>query len=206
MSLLNVFVSSDRALVAVDTLGARPDGTFDHVSKIHHLPHSGLVVAVRCVIRFGRLVFDALDEICASYDAANEHHKEIFACVTDFIRQQASVDPQVRDRLNFAEQEVLFAGWSDQRRSFHATSYKRSEEGGEFVSTPIDPWCAAPGDANWGRPPVDDLSTAEGMERLARWQVMHSRQAFPSSAIGGLLLLVELTRGCTTVKTQCDLG
>lgn len=206
MSLLNVWVSRDRALVAVDTLGARPDGSFDHCSKVHYLPHSGLVVAVRGVIQFGRLVFDALDETCASYDAANEHHKEIFACVTDFIRQQASADPQVRDRLDFAGQEVVFAGWSEQRRSLHATSYKRTEEGGEFVSTPIDPWCAAPGDANWGRPPVDDLSTAEGMERLARWQVMHFRKASPSDAIGGRLLLVELTRGRTTVKTQCDLG
>lgn len=205
MSLLNVWVSRDRALVAVDTLCVDSYGSFFHGSKFHYLPHSGLVVAVRGIAQFGRVAFNICDELRASYDGANERVGTILEYATNVLREELKDKPEVWERLNFGQQEVVLAGWSEQRNGFHATSYKRLEDGGEFVTTPIDQWCVGPYEAGWGTPPVEDLSTAEGMERLARWQVMHGRQASPSDAIGGRLLLVELTRGCTTVKTQCEL-
>ena len=69
MSILNVWMSADRALVAVDTLGLEADGkTFDECSKLYVLPHSNLVIAGRGLVSFSCLIYQALHVRNLGYD------------------------------------------------------------------------------------------------------------------------------------------
>lgn len=206
MSLLNVWVSDHRALVAVDTQGINPDGSCCHGSKIYHLAHSNLIIAGRGLTVFSRLVFDICHHLNASYDEAIEQLPMILSRASELMYTQAETDG-VAGMVDLVQQEVVLVGWSERSNGLQAAWRKRSEFAGGFLDQPIAPALIAPHEPAWGYPPYDDLSSAAHMERMARWQVDRFRRMHPgeSDALGGRLLIAELLRDSMSMKVQCDL-
>ena len=50
--------------------------------------------------------------------------------------------------------------------------------------------------------PDHDLSTADGMDAQARYQVAWGRHFYPTLAIGGRLILAELQRDSMTISSR----
>lgn len=205
MSLLNIWLSPERALVGIDTQGVQPDGNKRPVSKCFYLAHSNLLIAGRGLPLFSRFVFDLCHFHSIDYDDAVENIEQILVRASEML-ESAAAHEGVAEKVDLVGQQVALIGWSDARNAFFATMRTRFEAKGKFVETPIQPWVASPYDAAWGDPPECDMGTAIGMETMARWQVNKGRSAFSADvALGGRLLLAELTVSGATIRTQCDL-
>lgn len=201
MSLLNVWVSSELALVAVDTQAEIGGGACLDVSKLIAFPAQKLVLACRGDL----LLFNALlafvhgsgaeiDALAGSLPVMADH------TVTQMTQSMAAPIGGYR----FHEAEFALVGWSEERRRVAGVAVVRMPGESRFTASEIDPWRIGP-NAGWSSlPAMPDC--AENMEAIAREQVRYMRTHHPAAPMGGRLLLAEISSDGVTLSQLASLS
>lgn len=205
MSLMNVRVSPDRVLVSVDTLASVATVHPQHggvlrkmaVSKMIALPHLPLLVAVN---GDGLVLTNLIAMLHSSAEDVDiEWLAERLAPQLDAMVDQ--ILPSVMPGWQFVPTAILIAGKSPSGMKAYLASRRLGESKfscqpcGEVTMPGFD-WTDAPVDA------VDDASFA----KLAGLQVERTRREHPEMAIGGRMLLAEITASGTVIRDVCELG
>ncbi len=201
MSLLNVWVEPQRALVGVDThamyLDPRgepakgmPAGRFE-TSKMIPIVHLNAVMAVRgsailiagCYVLCNMEPRLGLDQLFNDFPAIVAKN---YAQLEQAARQQghqASLD-----------QEVMLVGWSRRAGKMRCLMLKQVPGQAGFVPHDVDElWLGSWDDDAQGVPPVDPCDD-RSMAELMQAQRLDARQRFPNLPIGGRALVAELSR------------
>lgn len=202
MSLLNLVLERDRAVVAVDTLCrvGTPDGSaLANKGKLFLLPHARMALAGRGDIR----VLASLH--LASLCSPGELDIDSIGPSLGQAAQHVVIELQRADPLwRFVEAELVAVGWSASREAMVAFAAVRNAGDADFRTVEItstmlgpDPSCPTPA----------NLATPEAMEWLSRQQVKRFRSLVGDDAgvIGGRLLFAEIRRDSQRVRELGDL-
>lgn len=214
MSLLNVYMEKDRALIGFDTLATvmpnapslgdafkqLADGKA-HMSKVAFLAHANVAIAHRGDAMlansiFGALQLSGLQGFDAMVEAMPQLLGQAYAYVTGFRKQHYGMD-------DFPGAEIVLVGWSAALRRMEGVRWVRWPQDKGFAASPVGRALLLP-DAEWAQTP-EPPDTAEKMEVIARDQVAYVRREHATLNCGGRLLLAELTRDGLSVRTVADL-
>jgi hypothetical protein len=202
MSLLLATITSERALVAVDTAasearsGASP--AVRATSKMFALPHANAIVAAVGNMHFGMSVLEhanllpSFDGICNAL---------IGGLMDEVSRHVDAV--AARHRFEVREQQLaVFAGWSPALQRMRGMRLHRATLAAGFAVHEFD-YVISPHFA-----PIPDLAppSVDAMVDIARIQVSEVRRTVPQCPIGGRLLLATLTRDAMTIRSVAELG
>ncbi|QNK00729.1 hypothetical protein [Dyella telluris] len=208
MSLLNCFIAEDRALVAVDTCmapivsgNAADLARRAHGSKILTLPHANVVLAARGEMNFFNwLASDLNRAMLDGYDAMAERMQSLLEKNLEAFMEVVAIPHGV---ASFPGAEILMVGWSRATNRMQAAVWKCDPGEKAFRVARVVPWMASPnpGYAELPSPP----SSAERMTAIARDQVDLLRSLPVAVAVGGRLLLAELTRDSISIQSIADL-
>jgi len=184
MSLLNVWVSPTRALLAVDTDAEMTGGMRISISKVVPLPAHRMVLACRGdLILFNQLVAF----VHGSGGGVDELRHSIPVMADHLVTQ---LEAMHNGQYRFREAEFALLGWSEADQCIRGFAIVRMPSDAAFQVSAIEPWRIGP-NADWKHlPPPPDC--AETMEALARDQVRYMRAHHPDAPIGGRLLLAEI--------------
>jgi hypothetical protein len=215
MSLVNVYMEHDRALIGFDTLSsameAPPVAGVDaalarfktglHMSKCTFLAHANVAIAHRgdAMLAVGvcsAVQLNALPDFDAMTEAMPQLLAQSHAQVTAFRKQQMGID-------GFPGAEIILVGWSRALNRMEGVRWLRWPTDKGFSASPVGKALMLP-DAEWPQTP-DAPDTAEKMEAIARDQVAYVRREHAGYNCGGRLLLAELTRDTLNVHTIADL-
>lgn len=200
MSLLNVWVSAERGLVAVDSAVKIPaTNSYLEASKVLPLPHANLVVAVMGEVAFLGYVFYEIHHALSTIDydvLADTLHLEIDSLYKQF-RWQAKFAGASPDAARGCE--IVIVGWSPRRGQILGMRHSLGPDAVGFVTSEIDPWCIMPA-ADWTAENPPAVDTVEALEQVAVEQVRWTRQHQPDAAIGGRLLVAELTSSSISIR------
>jgi len=215
MSLANVYLEHDRALIAFDTLSSAMDAppaagvaealerfkTGLHMSKCTFLAHANVAIAHRgdAMLAVGvcsAVQLNALPDFDAIAEAMAQLLAQTFAQVTAYRKQQLGIE-------QFHGAEIILVGWSHALNRMEAVRWVRWPQDKGFAASQVGKALLLP-DAEWEQTP-DAPDTAEKMEAIARDQVAYVRRKHPGYNCGGRLLLAELTRDTLSVRTIADL-
>lgn len=193
MSLLNVWVSAERALVAVDSAVKIPStNSYLEASKLVSLPHANLVMAVMGEVAFLGYVFYEIHHALSTIDydvLADTLQLEIDSFYKQF-RWQAKYAGAPLDA--FRGCEIVIVGWSSRQRRILGMRLSLRPNAAAFVPSVIDPWCIMPA-ADWtadAPPPIHSSNLLrQAATKQVRWTQLHQ----PSAAIGGKLVVAEIT-------------
>lgn len=217
MSLVNIVMDQERALIATDTKAqfmntssrsiseATKQATEDGYasSKFDYLPHANVIVTSRGVALLGNIIYSQLKTSgVSSFDVLVESMPE---CLTVAYNYAISVLKQQGVTDAFAGSEITLVGYSIALSRMEAVRWVRQPDDTGFRASPVGSVSLMP-DAEWPQSP-EPPSTDEAMEAIARDQVQYCIDRWPDGEyrLGGRLLLAELTRDCLTVRTIADL-
>lgn len=211
MSLVNIVIKHDRALISVDTLAGFMDGAEQlmskeerkdrHSGKLWLFPHinmamtqrgDGLLTGTARTLLESSFPFSFDDAIRAMPNVLEQAYTHAMA----FRKEKFGIE-------SFPGAEIALVGWSPCNLSFQAMRWRRYPADTDFIQSRVDKILLLPEIDRIEQ--VDLPDTAEKMEAVARRQVEWVRQEHPSLACGGRLLLAELTRDAVTVRTIADL-
>lgn len=214
MSLINIYMEHDRALIGFDTLSSAmalpPAAGVDaalarfnagvHMSKCAFLAHANVAIAHRGDAMLAVGVCSAVQlNFLSDFDAIAEAMPQLlaqaYAQVTTY-RKQFGVE-------QFPGAEVILVGWSHALNRMEAVRWLRWPTDQSFKASPVGKALLLP-DAEWEQTP-DVPDSAEQMERIARDQVAYVRAKHAGYNCGGRLLLAELTRDALSIRTIADL-
>ena len=175
-------------MVVVDTEGQTDEGKYVELSKMLVLPHANVVVAIRGQNIFLNGLFSALQMIqSSSFD-------EITDGVPSALQQTMGYIKQVEHlfRCPVDAQEVVLVGYSASARQMLCLTYLPDGDGG-FVESEVDdtylsPWMPD----EWERP--FKATTPDHVRIISTQQIADAKVLHPDAALGGRLLLAELTR------------
>lgn len=201
MTIVNVAIRHDRAIVAVDTQTiAKLDDDFPEfdstrdVSKMIPLVHANTVFAVRGSLAWLPIAFGQM------FTMALENGIDDVASVLPSLLNAVSADPSIPAAVSEGPQEVWAVGWSKKRGCPRGIVCIRQpdatfevHEVGEAVAPELES-------------DIPPMWQPEQMAALARRQVAMQRERFPGAPIGGRLLQAEITATGMTIREVCDLG
>lgn len=193
MTILNVHIERDRALIAANTELVWPDGQkYGNTPKLFALPHADAVFAFAGPISVGHSIyFDCcasrknLDEL---FEVLESHFKTRCA---EFEKQAA--DAGVAVVMNAM---CVLVGWS--RRWNQVVGVRCSRF--ETYSRSIAESFVSPGDDSWPARPYESPSNDAEMITTARYQAQQAELAWPGHAWGGDLNIAEVTRDAITFR------
>lgn len=208
MSLINVFLSPSKVLIGVDTeSGNAQSGQFTSTSKLVHFPHLNAVMAVRGNHAFLLFLFAMVSQIDlesqspVNFDLFLKAVPKKFNMAYEILQTKRvpGIDPTL-----FESQEVVFAGWSDEKARMHAVCFSKYKLDGDLSIVEIEePGYMLPWEDHWGEAP--EGTTRQAMAHLALEQTRNVKRENPAIAIGGRLILAELTRHQMTIDSVCEL-
>ena len=209
MSLVNAVVTRQIAQVVVDTEacaigpGITSASRFS-ASKMVPLVHANVLFAGRGAAGFMLLPFFAVsmmqlssfDEVVHALDS-----KVLRETVEQIEAQHRAVGAP--KGFDYGMQEVHVFGWSDKLGSMCGFTYYRDPGELTWEKLPVLDSAVQPWGDEWGQMPEprnEDQLRATSIE-----QVAHTRRETPELAIGGKLLLAELTKSTMVFRTLCRL-
>lgn len=196
MSLVNIFITEDRALVTVDTeVRNALTGEFGHASKMVLLPCPNVVLTIRGLnVILGSIALNSICNWPSTFDALVKDIPLLLPQCLDFLEGNSlALLGKPAHEANAFDQEVGLVGFSEKRGRMCA--YIFMTQGSKAVHVEeIDPmltWASPWSDA-WGD--VIEAETPALMRQLAEVQVLRGKQLEPTAPLGGQLLLCELTK------------
>lgn len=208
MSIVNIVIERDRALIGVDTLAAfmpEADAVMSederqdrHTGKVSFLPQINCAVTGRGDhLLIHHVHFQLAAGAVRGFDQAVQFMPELLAVA--FSNAMTYRLMHVGE-VTFPGADVVLVGWSSSLLRFEAMRWTRRTEAEEFVATRIERVLMLP--------EIDQIEEVETPDNPARMQALMRRQLawvdreHPGNA-GGRLLLAELRHGETSVR---DLG
>lgn len=186
MSLLNVWLSGQSALVCVDSDAFVPGtGRRHEVSKFLPLAHANALLGMRGNWWVGAIVWQAFclldfDEMVA------------LAAGPDFFKKSVKmVDAAGKGAppgVVGGESSLVLVGYSRSARAMQAWAY---DEASQFHPTEIRDRYVGPCDTS--TEPYEEGSTVVDMHQLAQAQVRLFRAQWPDLACGGRLIVAEIS-------------
>jgi len=202
MSILNVILSPDKLLVAVDTL-AVDAMTAEHSSaaKLLLIPQYNLVMATRGSAQFFLRLYELSLQASFRADFSMEQLMAELGLVIEQLwpNYEAAADRAgiPRDQLHT---EIVLGGWSPKNGRMMATAYGKSANGEPVTVQPLDGGLASPGDPLRRRPTSFEMAAVLEAGRL---QAEYLNQAAGRLVAGGRLLAALIQRERTQLQ---DLG
>lgn len=192
MSLINVWLSPERALIACDTEAKKSQtGQFFEASKMLFLPHAGTIFALR-----GNNVVLTTLYVLASQEDVVGFDALCRALPLLLTRTWQFVGPLLTSSLpaeRVHKQELIVCGHSRAARRICCKLFRLGGPQIGFEESDVeDPGYVGCWDLSWGNPP-QAVGTIAAMASLAQTQVANSLVRYPNEAIGGRLLVAELT-------------
>ena len=202
MSILNVFISPDRALVGVDT-EVSANGQFCECNKLLALPHINAVLGFRgALVTFMHTAMLVLGN-GGTFDEMAEKLPTLIGLAIQAMRNGA---PRAGLSVEFVEQaQFTFVGFSPKYGRVVAHLFEQKAGADLTITENLSGYCAP----HWGD---DALNLAvlgvqedrEGMKALALAQSRLVREREPSdSAAGGALVLAEVSREGIAISHLC---
>jgi len=202
MSILNVLLTPDRLLVAVDTwaedaqTGAQSAG-----AKVLLIPQHQIVLAARGSAQFFLHLYQRM--LLASY-RANFGLEQVMRETAPLIDQlwpayeaAATASGVPQDRLCT---ELVLGGWSYGQGQMAACAYAKDATGQPAIAQPLSGGLASPGEPLRGRP---DSFAAPDVLAAARLQAAYLNAQEGRGVAGGRLITATLTAGHAAIS---DLG
>lgn len=202
MSILNVLLSPDQLLVAVDTLaedsrtGAKSAG-----AKLLLIPQHNLVLASRGSAQFFLRIYELALQASFRADFTMEQLGRELGLVVDQLwpaYEKAALEAGIVPAA--IGTELVLGGWSPQTNRMMATAYAKSVSEEPTRVQPLEGGLASPGEPLRGRP---DSFATEDVLAAGRIQAAWLNKASGREVAGGRLLAARLRPTCAVVS---DLG
>lgn len=202
MSILNVLLTRDHLVVAVDTLAEDAlTGGHSAGAKLLLIPQHNLVLATRGSTQFFLRIYELTLQASFRADFTMEQLSAELGLVVDQlwpIYERAAAEAGLP--LEQLGTELVLGGWSPKNGRMMATAYAKSDSQRLCVVQPIEGQLAAPGE------PLQALTPSMAQADLmvhARLQARHLNEQMGRQVAGGRLLVGFLQKGQAVVK---DLG
>lgn len=196
MSLVNIFITESRALVAVDTeVRNALTGEAGQGAKMTLLPYPNAVLTIRGLnVILGSIALNSMTAWPSTFDALVSAIPSLLPQCLDFLEANSvNLLGKPAQEANAFDQEVGLVGFSEKRGRMCA--YVFITRGSKDVHVeeiePMLTWASPWSDA-WGD--VIEAETPALMRQLAEVQVLRGKQLEPTAPLGGQLLLCELTK------------
>ncbi|WP_099561674.1 hypothetical protein [Stenotrophomonas maltophilia] len=202
MSILNVLLTRDHLVIAVDTLAEDAlTGTHSAGAKLLLIPQHNLVLATRGSTQFFLRIYELTLQASFRADFTMEQLSAELGLVVDqlwpnYEKAAAEADLPI-EQLGT---EIVLGGWSPRSGRMMATAYAKSDSRQATSVQPIGGQFASPGDPLKGVVPSmlqSDLMTA------GRLQANYLNEQMGRQVAGGRMLIGFLQQGQAVVK---DLG
>ncbi len=194
MSILNVILSPDKLLVAVDTLAEDAiTGKPSAGAKVLLIPQHNLVMATRGSAQFFLRLYELSLQASFRADFTMEQLMAELGLVIEKLwpNYVAAADRAEIPREQF-HTEVVLGGWSPKNGRMMATAYAKSADEAPVTVQPLDGGLASPGDPLRSRPASFDMAAVLEAGRL---QAEYLNQASGRMVAGGRLLAALLQPG-----------
>ncbi len=202
MSILNVLLSPDQLLVAVDTLaedsrtGAKSAG-----AKLLLIPQHNLVLASRGSAQFFLRIYELALQASFRADFTMEQLGRELGLVVDQLwpaYEKAAVEAGIE--RSAIGTELVLGGWSPQASRMVATAYAKSVSQEPTRVQPLEGGLASPGEPLRGRP---DSFAPEDLLAAGRIQAAWLNRSSGRQVAGGRLLTARLRPSSAVIS---DLG
>jgi len=198
MTILNVSLSLERALVTMDTrIQNTVTGGHYYSSKMFPIVHANILIACRGERIFGELAF--------------QWYLSCEACDFDSIARSLSQDVlTVAERyaslpgIHVGGNELVIVGWSDKERSMQGINCTRPDKDSQFSITRMDTGQIAP-ELTADLRHVTCANQVDYLVTIARAQTRQVRAEQPDFPIGGRLILADMTRDRMEIRPIADL-
>lgn len=193
MTIMNVHLERDRAIVTANTELLRENGSIAYGHKIFHLPHVNCVVAGRGSVDLIINVFCQAYSLLQDFDGLAAQWDLLMSHIVTGLHAMPAND------LRYTEAGVVLVGWSKARQQM-VCYYTQVEADGamelhEAIGGIFMPW-----DASWGATPTVALDPSSCLE-LAQQQAELGEKHYPGKCWHGDLTIVEMGIDSTTVST-----
>jgi len=204
MSILNVLLTPEKLLVAVDTLAEDAmTGRPSSAAKVLLIPQHNLVMATRGSAQFFLRLYELSLQASFRADFTMEQLMAELGLVIEQLwpNYVAAADRAgiPRDQLHT---EIVLGGWSPKNGRMMATAYAKSAQGEPVVVQPLEGGLASPGDPLRGRPASFD---PEAVLEAGRLQVKFLNGKAGRAAAGGRLISALLRHGAADLRDLGDL-
>lgn len=154
MSILNVLLTRDHLVVAVDALAedART-GAHSAGAKLLLIPQHNLVLATRGSTQFFLRIYDLALQASFRADFTMEQLTKELGLVIDKLwpsYERAAVDAGLPKQS--LGRELVLGGWSPKSRRIEATAYAKNDSAVPAIVQPLAGGLASPGEPLRGRP------------------------------------------------------
>lgn len=202
MSILNVLLSPDHLVVAVDTLAEDAHtGAHSAGAKLLLIPQHNLVLATRGSAQFFLRIYELALQASFRADFTMEQLSTELGLVIDQLwpnYEKAVAEAGLpRDQLGT---ELVLGGWSPKNGRMMATAYAKSDSQRSTVVQPIVGQLASPGEPLRAATPS---MVQMDLTAHARLQAVYLNEQMGRQVAGGRLLVAFLQKSQAVVK---DLG
>ncbi len=202
MSILNVLLTPDQLVVAVDTLAVDArTGVHSAGAKLLLIPQHSLVLATRGSTQFFLRIYELTLQASFRADFTIEQLSAELGLVMDQLwpdYEKAVAEAGLpREQLGT---ELVLGGWSPKNGRMMATAYAKSDSSRSSVVQSLDGGLASPGEPLVGRP---DSLAPEDVLAAGRIQAAWLNKQVGRQVAGGRLLAAVLREGQAVVQ---DLG
>ncbi len=202
MSILNVLLSREHLVVAVDTLAedART-GAHSAGAKLLLIPQHNLVLATRGSTQFFLRIYELALQASFRADFTMEQLTAELGLVVDQLwpnYEKAAVEAGLP--LEQLGTELVLGGWSPKNGRMVATAYAKSDSSRKTLVQPLEGGLASPGEPLAGRP--DSFAEAD-LLAAGKIQAAWLNSRVGREVAGGGLLVAFLKKSQAVVK---DLG
>lgn len=204
MSILNVILSPDKLLVAVDTLAQdAATGRPSTGAKLLLIPQHNLVLATRGSAQFFLRMYELSLQASFRADFTMEQLMAEFGVVIEKLwPEYMTAADQVGIPRGVLHTELVLGGWSPKNGRMVATAYAKSANGEPVIAQPLEGGLASPGDPLRDRPAnFDSVSVLDA----GRLQAAHENAHVGRVVAGGKLLCATLTASQAVISDLGDL-
>lgn len=201
MSLVDVWLQPERVVVAVDTRSqVMRTGEFFDASKLLPVPHANTVLTGRghdvyLTVSLSLVVQSARG---TDFEAVEAVMPEVLVHAARFM--SSNIKSFGPGAAALEQQEILIAGWSTKQGRGRAVMYKQESFDAGFVASEIAEGWASPWTDAWGAAP--SIESLDDLEAMAKDQVRRMRKVDPLAAIGGRLLLADITAAGMSITAR----
>lgn len=202
MSILNVLISRDQLVVAVDTLAEDAlTGAHSAGAKMLLIPQHNVLLATRGSTQFFLRIYELTLQASFRADFTMEQLSAELGLVVDQLwpnYEKAAAEAGLP--LDQLGTELVLGGWSPKNGRMMATAYAKSDSQRPCVVQPISGQLAAPGE------PLQAVTPSMAQTELvvhSRLQASYLNEQMGRKVAGGRVLAGFLQKGQAVVK---DLG